>query len=143
MARFYDCPSCACLVRLRDPSCPFCDAPLRSGAAPSWLALGLTLGLGAATMSCGEKDEDTMESSTTEEGSTTEGTTAATEMTTSSSSEGTGDTTIDDLTTSSTSTSSSTTSSSTTWDTADASTYAGPDETATIDPHAEAPAPSY
>lgn len=135
MAYHYDCPSCACLVRTRDTACPFCGAALRSGAAPGWRVLGLVVSLGAATVSCSDKDADTME--TSDEGHTSEEGTTTTTGVSSTNPSGTGDTTMDDMTTSSGSaSSSSTTAGGTTWDTADASTYAGPDETATIDPHA-------
>lgn len=55
MRQFTECPACACLVDANELTCSFCGAGgPRSVGAPSWLAVGFALGLGAAA--CGPKD---------------------------------------------------------------------------------------
>ncbi|MEZ4448015.1 MAG: hypothetical protein R3B09_00965 [Nannocystaceae bacterium] len=144
MAYLRDCPSCACLVRPADSTCPFCGVSLRSAVAPSWLALGLALGLAGATVGCEEKDDDTMTEGTSGDMSTGEMTTGDMTTTsdatmTSTDSEGTGATTTTTTSTSDTTATTTTTSSTTDNSSASASgsTYAGPDEVDTIDDYAE------
>jgi hypothetical protein len=63
MAAYLDCLACACLIRVSEPSCPFCGATQRVVSAPSRLGLGLVLGLGLglSMFGCvGEEGEDTI-----------------------------------------------------------------------------------
>lgn len=156
MSAYVDCFACACLIRAREPSCPFCGASQRIAPAPSpRLSLGLTLGLGLATFSCGDKEGDTaadMSDSIANDDQNADAVTyAGPDDTWSSSSIGNDSqeadavtyagpdetTSIGDGTTFGTTTdTTSGTTSGTTTDTdsqeADAVTYAGPDETDTI-----------
>lgn len=54
MLAYVDCLACACLIRARESSCPFCGASQRHAPAPARLGLGLVLGLGLAATSCSD-----------------------------------------------------------------------------------------
>jgi len=115
MARvLVDCHTCACLIQVEDPTCPFCGAGQRRVGAPRWLAVSLVCGLGLTTIAC-DDNEDAAWLLRDLPGTSTGGTTTATTGT-GTTGTGTG-TTLDDTTM-----------------TPDASTYAGPDETDTIPP---------
>lgn len=141
MASLTDCYSCECLIAASESRCPFCGASQRNTTAPSWLAVGITLGLtfGLGTLSCAGDDGETSESTMT----TTQDPSGNADAVTyggpdSLSDSGTTDadtdttTTTTDSTTTTTTTGTSTTdgtSTSTTDDSsnADAVTYGGPD----------------
>lgn len=53
MSAYVDCVACACLIRSREPSCPFCGASQRPiSVASTWPGLGLVIGLSLASFSC-------------------------------------------------------------------------------------------
>jgi hypothetical protein len=157
MSAYVDCFACACLIRAREPSCPFCGASQHLAPAPSpKLSLGLTLGLGLAAFSCGDKEEDTAsdtiaetveadavtyagpdswESTNSGPGITTTEDVGTTIDYDSSEADGTTYAGPDENTTTGDASTTSGTTSGTTSDTdsqeADAVTYAGPDETST------------
>lgn len=114
VSTYVDCLTCDCLIRAREPSCPFCGASQRH--APARLSLGLVLGLGLAAVSCTGENGDT--SSTIAETSADAVTYAGPDSwsTTDVSAGPGGSTTINDVTTHD----------------ADAVTYAGPDETTEV-----------
>jgi hypothetical protein len=122
MSAYVDCFACACLIRAREPSCPFCGASQRLAPAPSSkLSLGLTVGLGLAAFSCGDKEEETA-SDTIADSSEADAVTYAGPDSLDSTT-GPGSTTVEDLGTTTIINDSSE---------ADAVTYAGPDETTAI-----------
>ena len=61
MSSLTDCFSCECLIDASESQCPFCGAAQRNATAPSWLAVGITLGLtfGFVTVSCAGDDGTT------------------------------------------------------------------------------------
>lgn len=146
MPSLTDCYSCECLIAASESRCPFCGASQRNATAPSWLAVGITLGLtfGLGTLSCaGDDGESTMTTTQDPSGNADAVTyggpdslsdSGTTDVDTGTTTDTTTTTTTDSTTTTTTTTTTGTsttdgTSTSTTNDSsnADAVTYGGPD----------------
>lgn len=54
MAQHFECPGCACLIRVVEATCPLCGVNLRRTSAGG--VIGLSLFLGLMTASCNDKD---------------------------------------------------------------------------------------
>lgn len=108
-----DCPGCGCLIDGAEAACPFCGASVRSAGAPVWLLVGLALGVGIVDISCADKGETVVSDAGSDPATVTASQSSGE---TSSGASGSGDL----VTTTNPNPSN-----------ADASTYAGPDETAT------------
>lgn len=89
MRPLIDCPTCACLLDVRENACPFCGAVVRR--TDGWSMLGLGFMIGLATAACGEKSG----TSTSTDASTSDGS-SGTDSSSSNSSTTTGETTIGD-----------------------------------------------
>ena len=110
-----DCPGCGCLIDGAEAACPFCGASVRSAGAPVWLLVGLALGVGIVDISCADKGEPVVSDAGSDSATVTASQSSG-ETSSSSGASGSGDL----VTTTNPNPSN-----------ADASTYAGPDETAT------------
>ena len=114
-----DCPGCGCLIDGADAACPFCGASVRSAGAPVWLLVGLALGVGLVDISCADKGEPVVSDAGSDSSTVTASQSSGETSSSSSSSSSSGSSSSGDLITTTNPNPSN----------ADASTYAGPDET--------------